>query len=390
MKIAIVHSFYASKSPSGENTTVRAQASALDARGHEVKLIAAHTDIESQSVLYPLRAALSASGLGGRSPEAALSEFNPDIVHVHNLFPNWGLQWVHNWHGPIVATMHNFRPVCANSLLWRDGHDCRLCLDDGAWSAVKHRCYRESAIATVPIAYSTRSRGSHNPLLRTTQTVFALNHNAAKIYNEVSDGPKIEVLPNFVRTSSIEYSDHRTGWLYVGRLTEEKGVGWLLQRWPPNYSLRIIGSGPEANNIRKIIETRQLKNVQLTGQKQPDDVLREISKTRGLIIPSLWSEGIPTVALEALSAGTPLLVSTDCSAHETLTEGSAGVTFTPSSADQSSVEHLLRIVSSRQTEMSHAARSLHGKKFSEESWVLAAEAHYLDAIDRYQGASRKD
>ena len=44
LRIALVHSFYRSDSPSGENAMVEAQAAALRRRGHEVRLLAASSD----------------------------------------------------------------------------------------------------------------------------------------------------------------------------------------------------------------------------------------------------------------------------------------------------------------------------------------------------------
>ena len=77
---------------------------------------------------YPLEAAATvATGLGP-SPIEQLRRFRPDVVHVHNLFPNFGKRWLRTWDGPMVATMHNYRPICPAATLFRDGRVCRDCL----------------------------------------------------------------------------------------------------------------------------------------------------------------------------------------------------------------------------------------------------------------------
>ena len=103
MRIAVVHSFYSSSQPSGENRVVEDQVALLRDAGHEVLLVARHTDEESERSLYAVRAAgWVATGRGG-DPTAQLRAFAPDIVHVHNLFPNIGTRWMKFWEGPVLG-----------------------------------------------------------------------------------------------------------------------------------------------------------------------------------------------------------------------------------------------------------------------------------------------
>ena len=155
-RIAIVHSFYSSRVPSGENTVVETQLRALLRGGHKVELFAAHTDELEQRPLYRLSSSLRVSLGVGRSPLPELEDFAPEVIHVHNLFPNWGSRWVGSLETPFVATLHNFRTICANGLLFRDDSVCTLCPDGNSRSAVRYACYRDSRIATAPLAFATR------------------------------------------------------------------------------------------------------------------------------------------------------------------------------------------------------------------------------------------
>ncbi|RZL74970.1 MAG: glycosyltransferase [Rhodococcus sp. (in: high G+C Gram-positive bacteria)] len=383
MRVAILHSYYSSDSPSGENISVDAQAEALSAHGHTVRVIGRFTDVQSKSTTYPIRAAISASGIYGPSPIHEIADFDPDILHIHNLFPNWGTRWLRDWDGPTVATMHNYRAMCSNSLLWRDGHDCRECLDHGSFSAVVHKCYRDSLIATLPLAYATRNRASHSDVLNHAQILITLNNKSAQIYGALKPDVPIHVLPNFARSSHTSGSTEVKGWIYVGRLTEEKGINWLLTRWPRGQELNIIGSGPAEDEANRIIKTRDLTKVTLLGRRDPGDTVQAIRNAKGLILPSLWSEGIPTVALEALSVGTPLIISQDCDAHEELTSKNAGVTFNSKQATESTIASLLSYIESHENQMAHAAFDLYQSSFSERSWIKSIEETYRDAISRY-------
>jgi glycosyltransferase involved in cell wall biosynthesis len=128
-RIAIVHSFYSHRTPSGENVVVQAQVDALREAGHDVELVAQCAEEREARRSYPLEAAATAASGIGPSPVRQLQRFGPDVVHVHNLFPNFGTRWLRRWRGPLVATLHNFRPVCSNGYLFRDGHVCTLCID---------------------------------------------------------------------------------------------------------------------------------------------------------------------------------------------------------------------------------------------------------------------
>jgi len=152
MRIALVHSFYSSQQPSGENQVVVAQVDALREAGHEVLLVARYTDPAIQERGYSVRAALGVATGFGPDPTADLRDFSPDVVHIHNLFPNFGTRWVSRWEGPLVATLHNYRPLCANGLLYRDGHNCTLCPEGDRLASMRYGCYRDSRIATLPLA----------------------------------------------------------------------------------------------------------------------------------------------------------------------------------------------------------------------------------------------
>src|SRR5688572_988933 len=129
MRIALVHSYYSSRVPSGENNVVDAQAQALRSAGHDVVVVAQSTNHRMRRRTYSLEAAVTVATGIGPSPLRALREFAPDVVHLHNLFPNFGRRWLREYDGPLVATMHNYRPLCPAATLFRDGGVCTECPD---------------------------------------------------------------------------------------------------------------------------------------------------------------------------------------------------------------------------------------------------------------------
>ncbi|HEY6795145.1 MAG TPA: glycosyltransferase, partial [Kineosporiaceae bacterium] len=233
MRVCVVHSYYSSSQPSGENTVVDLQVRTLRRLGHEVHLIAYRTDDLSRSRTYPLTSATRvATGRGG-SPLRQLERLAPDVVHVHNLFPNVGAGWLTACPYPLVMTLHNFRSVCAAATLYRDGHSCRECLDQGPHRSVVHGCYRGSRTATVPLWLGTRVP-RRDALLTAPDILITLSAQARAIYEPLVGQKPVECLPNPVESATqaqLTLPDDAC-WLYAGRLTPEKGVLDLLAAWP--------------------------------------------------------------------------------------------------------------------------------------------------------------
>src|SRR5215469_13205445 len=158
MKILLVHNRYRSGAPSGENRVVDQEAEALAALGHEVVRFERSSDeIEQWSLAK--KASLPARTIWSRETRrdlnAALREHSPDVVHVHNTFPLLSgsvLYACRDARVPVVATVHNYRLACANGTFFRSGAVCHDCAHGLPVRGALHGCYRESRVATAPVA----------------------------------------------------------------------------------------------------------------------------------------------------------------------------------------------------------------------------------------------
>ena len=305
MRIAFVHSFYSSAQPSGENRVVVDQVAALRAAGHEVLLLGRYTDREQESRLYPLRAALTVATGWGADPTERLREFAPDVVHIHNLFPNIGTAWLRRWEGPVVVSVHNYRSVCSNGLLFRDGKPCAECVTDGPMRAITHRCYRDSVVATIPVALSRSRDGRY--LLERADAVVTTSYSSDEVLRSlVSPGLRTVVIPNAGADEGQKplRALDRSGWVALGRLSPEKGFAELVRDWPAGRALTLIGDGEEEGVIRSEIGKR---SIDFRGSV-PREELREMLPTfTGLVFPSLWPEAAPQVVVEAMRVGLPVV-----------------------------------------------------------------------------------
>ncbi|MER6737850.1 glycosyltransferase [Streptomyces puniciscabiei] len=324
MKIAVVHSFYASGQPSGENEAVQDQVRALRAAGHDVELFAAHTDQLAGDPFYPLRAAARVASGRGNSPLSRLRDYAPDVVHVHNLFPNFGRSWVRHWTGPLVTTLHNYRPMCAAATLYRAGAVCTRCPDGEPWASLWYGCYRGSRAATLPLAWAGRHGLAKDPLLARADRIVVLSRLSERTYRRAGvPAERLVLVPNFVDAPRHHETpgDDTGRWLVAARLTAEKGVLELLRQWPADEPLDIVGDGELLAACRATAPS----SVRFLGRLDRAELRRRMPSWRGLVFPSRWYEGAPCVEVEALAAGLPILAFEGSSVAESVRERGTGL-----------------------------------------------------------------
>ncbi len=112
----------------------------------------------------------------------------------------------------------------------------------------------------------------------------------------------------------------------IGRLSPAKGylhlldaVSEVFQRYP-DYKLIIVGEGPERKRMQKQIRDAGLsRKVRFTGALPQERVAELLNRSRVFVMSSV-TEGLPKALLEALSCGTPAVVTTACNA-DTIVRG---------------------------------------------------------------------
>lgn len=378
MQIAIVHSRYKSAEPSGENAVVDDQVQALRSAGHDVRLFERRTDDLTSARSYRLESALTTLTGRGHSPKLKVGTWAPDVVHVHNTFPNWGTLWTKPWSDRLVVTLHNYRPICAAATLFRDGHECTDCLRQPVRPAISHACYRGSRFQTLPLALASRPKGSLRSLPGRAARVIVLNSTARNLFESVLGRP-VDLIPNFVDAPPVTEwrANDADRWAYVGRLTPEKGIVELLRAFPKNGRLDVYGAGPQEQAVRALAATSEGRIV-FHGIVDRPTLRTKLANQRGLIIPSLWSEGLPTVALEAMAAGVPLVLSDHIAAAGELCMAGAGVTYAP--GDPTSLLQALGLVASERHGYALSAQSVFSNTYSKEAWLQQITSLYDQVV----------
>ncbi|WJZ65519.1 glycosyltransferase family 4 protein [Kocuria rosea] len=379
MKIAIVHSYYTDKTPSGENITVDLQAEALANAGHTVRVIGVSTDDLARESLYKTRTAVKVASGRGLSPLPELERFSPDVTHIHNLFPNFSTGWLQRWQGPVIATLHNFRPLCSNGLLFRDGHKCTLCPDRGQHHALIHSCYKNSRIATLPITIKNRGQVTEDAVIKNASKLIVLSQRSIRTYEQYGvPSTQMEMIPNFINEPAkwLDEDNMSQSWLYAGRLNPEKGIIDLLDNWPSDRHIRIAGAGTEEESIKKISNNRP--NVTYIGSLSRENMIEEVGRSKGLVIPSLCAENLPTVYLEALASGIPVIAREGNSAADDVNEWAPGLTY----GSEETLALALGKADSQYHQLRNAAKSRFKSLFTEHAWIKQIEKVYDTACQR--------
>lgn len=339
--VLLVHNRYRIRS--GEDAVFDAEAALLEARGHPVtRLTVDNANLpDALGMRDQIRLASRTvwSTAAARAVRRAIRAARPDVVHVHNTFPQLSPSVYEACAAegvPVFQTLHNYRFVCPAATLFRDGRPCEDCVGRAfAWPGVMHACYQGSHARSAVVASMlglARARGA----LDHVAAFVALNHFGRRVF--VRGGlpdERVVVKPNFVEDiASTQSTTARSGFLFVGRLAPEKGIGTMLQAWrslPSTIPLRIMGDGPLRDAVQRAASTS--RNVVYEGARDHHDVLAAMASARALVFPSEWYEGCPVTIIESFASRLPVVASRLGSLEEMVLDGHTGLLFERGAAD---------------------------------------------------------
>lgn len=256
---------------------------------------------------------------------AAVSEFAPDIVHFHimgQLSPSalFALGPV-----PAVLTVHGPEEYVSGIL---------------EWSLPEH-LFRDNRVAVSNLTalgrgYDLYFRHLQRPLYthgfrRHLRALIAPSKYMAKILEKEKFGVPIHHLYNGIPLPEPQPLQNRQRLLFVGRLEYVKGVDVLLEalrnvtaRFPQAH-LSIVGDGAARSELEAFVREHRLeKHVTFYGWLAPEAVNNEYAKSTAVVIPSIWPENLPTVCIEALAIGRPVIGTNGGGIPELIKDGVTG------------------------------------------------------------------
>lgn len=309
----------------GEDSVVDDEVALLRARGAEVSLFQLHND----DIATLGRVELVGRTLWSRPAAQAMADrcasFRPDVVHVHNSFPlmSPAIHWAAQAAGvPVVQTLHNFRLLCPQAMLLREGRVCEDCVGRLPWRGAVRGCYRGSRAQSAVLAgMLTLHRGLGTWQRRVNRFVALNDFCRAKFIEGGLPAARVVVKPNFVDLPAPD-AGPREGMLFVGRLSPEKGLDVLAgAAREAGVTVTVVGSGPMQPALAEV------PGLRLLGALPMPQVLAQMRGAAALVMPSVWYENFPRTLVEAWASGLPVIASRLGAMAALIEEGVTGLLF---------------------------------------------------------------
>lgn len=384
MKVLIIHTFY--KLRGGEDSVVENEMQLLRSNGMTVDLLSFRNSGKSLLKLM----SMPFNYVSYRKTKARIKSFKPDIIHIHNLHFSGSAAVIYAARHcaiPTVMTLHNYRLICPSGSLF---HDNKLFLHSMTggfpWKAVREKVYQNSTFITFWVAlsmYIHEKAGTYNAI----DQFIVLGEHSKELFSYSRLSPhadRMVVKPNFsYPPPGITTVVNNSFYLYVGRLTEEKGVSVLLETFANSLlPLIIVGTGPLEGLVKDY--TLLHPNITCLGQQKKEKIFQLLHKASALIFPSQWYETFGMVAIEAFSMGVPVITSDLGNMKKLVTDKFNGYTFKAGDSKdlRSKLEAYQALDVTEKEKMSSNARSTYDSKYRPEVNFQQMLAVYQSAITR--------
>lgn len=375
----------------GEDVNFDTEVQLLRERGEDVyPLLFSNDDIaEHRSPRASLNLALSTvwSQTGKDRVAEAIAQFRPDVVHFDNTFPlisPAAYSACREAGVAVVQSLHNYRLLCPSATFFRDGHVCEDCLGKAVpLPGVVHSCYRHSRAQSAVVASMISVHRLRGTWRKDVDRYIALTAFSRDKFVEGGLPPdRIVIKANSVDLPHTEQKDDAEGFLYVGRLSAEKGINTVLSAWRivSDVPLTVIGDGPLRESVDEA--AAQHSRVETLGQLSSEQAYGRMRAAQALIFPSECYETFGRVAVEAFAQHTPVIAANIGAIAELVEDGQTGLLFEPGNAQDLATK--VRWASAHPDEMrrmgDNARREYEGKYTPQRNYETLMDI-YHQAID---------
>lgn len=268
--------------------------------------------------------------------EKLIKTIDPDVIQVHGWILNSVLSTSWPEHTALIVQLHDHGLVCARKTLLHDGR-----LDEQCEGPSVRRC--------LPCAskfYGAAKGGMLTLGLRESRRRldrvdrFVAGSRLVADASAVATGGRCEIIPPFESDAILAPA---TPWwpeglargteflLFVGALSEHKGLGLAVaaqRRMRHRLPLVLVGHG-DADALHRTMATD--RPVIVLPHVPHDQLLGLYAASSAVLAPSRWPEPFGLVAVEAMAAGRPIVVS-DVGAQPEVV-GDAGIVVGPDATE---------------------------------------------------------
>ena len=274
--------------------------------------------------------------------EALIEERKPEIAHVHNIYHQISpsiLAPLRRRGIPAVMTLHDYKMVCPNYMMFANGSVCERCKGHRYYEAFLQKCVKDSRLSSALCtteAYAHRMTGAYAKNI--AAYIAPSQFMREKMIEFGMDASRLVHLPNFLNLETYE-PRYETGayFVYAGRIERIKGISTLIEAIRDNeglhgVELRVAGDGALRESLEQETKKAGLSGVRFLGRLPPEELGPLVQGASCVVVPSEWYENAPMSILEAFAWGKPVIASRIGGIPELVTEGRTGLLFEPGNA----------------------------------------------------------
>lgn len=283
---------------------------------------------------------------------------------------------------PVVLRLSDYFLLCPRFDFLYHQRICEDCLTKGYRTCIRRRCVKGSLFASAIRVFSMKVHKLMN-IYKDVDAFIAPSHFLKeKLAANGFDAEKIHCIPTFAspKTEAASAGPGSYG-LYLGRLTEEKGVSTMIRAYEklPDHFLKIVGDDTTQEGIRlkNYVKDHTIKNIEFLGFRSGSELERLLAESRFTIIPSICYDNLPNSALESFQYAKPIIASNIGSLPELVIDNYNGYLFQPKNAKDLYCK-IKRMDDDALVERLGAA----GKQFLSEKF--ASETHYDALISLFE------
>ena len=321
-----------------------------------------------------------------------LRDTKPDIAHLHIFYGQLSnsILPVLRKHGvPCVMSVHEYRMLCPAYVMYdREGRVCERCADGGYAPAVTKKCVKGSVVGSLVAAAECWARDRFFSYSKYISRFIMVSEFCRDIHVRFRPelAAKSRALFNFVDVDSFAPQESHEGYfLYLGRLSREKGVSTLIQAARDlGLKLKIVGGGDLDAQLRAMVGDDA--SIEFLGFKSGGELAGLVRNAKFVCVPSEWYENNPMSVIESFAYGKPVIGSRIGGIPELVRHGETGFLFDLGNAH--SLKEVMSVAAELNDQeyslMSRASRSFVEKNNSEEGHYSALIDVYKDAIEAFR------
>ena len=312
-----------------------------------------------------------------------IKQERPDIVHAHG-WPVYSFIGLKAWSkAKLVVTLHQYSLTCPTKLYL---HENRVCTGPGYTKCISCASSQHGAARAVLLTGGLRLSSL---LHRYVDHYLAVSSAVRDACINGTGGRPIEVVPNIIPDDTAEIAARapRPAFFppqdnyiaFAGRQSPYKGLDVLLEAYTGLSDLAplVVMVGADGSSSRQFSG-----DVRVACDVPHEQVLAAWAHSAAAVVPSIWPDPCPTVAIEAMACGRPVVASALGGLRDIVVHGETGLLVPP--GDAGALREALRtlLMDPVRRERMGAAGSQRARLFTSGRVVARIEQIYSELLSR--------